>query len=61
MYLARASTDPGRYAVDYGHEVETLEPEDETDLGEQCFAAGMERAEEELWSVEDEWLLVQSA
>jgi len=47
MNFMRASRDPGRFAVDYGHEVRTDDILDEAGLGMQEVLSGIRRAEDD--------------
>ena len=47
MNLMHASRDPGRYAVDSGHEIDIVECVDESNFGAREVEAGIHRAEDE--------------
>jgi|GEM_PF-4279488 len=47
MRSVSASRDPGRYAVDYGHEIEVQPCGDEGGFDAQFVLAGVRRAEDE--------------
>ena len=62
MYIIKASRDPSRLAVDYGHTVETGELEDEAGLSADSVLEGLRRAEDErmraahgLWGRSERW------